>query len=267
MNTIIKLSILLCALSFQTLAQSGIATYKTAATVKFDGDSSLSHRQQASMQMQLREALQREYELKFNGVESSYKQIQSLDKKTVAQESGVMVKVAGGSSLVYKDTKKKRYMQDADLFGKAFLIDDELEPLDWEITGEKKQIGKYECQQAKYSREARMMQVDSESGETKEVVSQVDVIAWFTMDIPVNQGPDDFWGLPGLILEVNDGNATIICSKIRLNPREDIIIEKPKGGKSISREKFNELQEEKLQEMMQQYNGNGEERRVIRIGG
>ncbi|SMD33261.1 GLPGLI family protein [Reichenbachiella faecimaris] len=258
---------MLCALSFQGLAQSGIATYKTAASVNFSGDSTLSHGQQAAMQMQLRQALQREYELKFNGSESSYKQIQSLDKKEVAQASDVMVRVAGGSSLTYKDTKKKRYLQNADLFGKPFLIDDELEALDWEITGEKKQIGKYECQQARYTREARMMQVDTENGQPKEVVTQVEVTAWFTMDIPVNHGPDDFWGLPGLILEVNNGNSTIICSKILLNPQEKVVIEKPKGGKSITTEKFNELQEEKLQEMMQQYNGNGEERRVIRIGG
>lgn len=258
---------MLCAFSIQGLAQSGIATYKTAATVNFEGDSTLSHGQQASMQMQLRRALQREYELKFNGAESSYKQIESLDKKAVAQESGVMVKVAGGSSLTYKDTKSKKFLQTADLFGKPFLIDDELESLDWEITGQKKQIGKYECQQAKYSTESRMMQVDSETGESEEVVSQIDVIAWFTMDIPINHGPDDFWGLPGLILEINNGNATIICSKITLNPQEAVVIEKPKGGKSITREEFNVLQEEKMQEMMQQYNGNGEERRVIRVGG
>jgi len=267
MRTNLKLLIVLCTLQFQGFAQTGVATYKTAATMKFGGDSTLSHGQQASIQKQLSQALQQEYELTFNGSESSYKQIQSLDKKQVIQEGGMMVRVAGGSSLTYKDTKKKRYLQNADLFGKPFLIDDKLETLNWEMTGEKKQIGKYECQQAKYTREARMMQVDTESGEPKEVVTQVEVIAWFTTDIPVNHGPDDFWGLPGLILEVNNGNATIICTKIILNPQEAVVIEKPKGGKSIRNEEFTKLQEEKLQEMMQQFNGNGEERRIIRVGG
>ena len=40
------------------------------------------------------------------------------------------------------------------------------------------------------------------------------VEAWYTLDIPVSHGPGEFWGLPGLILEVSAGNTTMLCSKI-----------------------------------------------------
>lgn len=251
----------------QSKALQGIAIYKTAMAMEFEGDDQMSEVEQAAIQQQLSKAMQREYTLSFNGTESNYKENEALDKKEVAQSGDVMIKVASGSSLAYKDTKKKRYLEDADLFGKSFLIDDQLEILDWEITGEKKQIGRYECQQAKYTREARMMEVDSENGEPTEVVRNVDVVAWFTTEIPVNHGPDDFWGLPGLILEVSNGSQTIICTKVTLNPEKPVEIKLPKGGKSITREKFAELREEKMKEMMQQFQGNDGERRVIRVGG
>lgn len=272
MRTLSKLLFLVALLGQQVgYAQKdglqGIATYKTAATVKIPGDSTMSHIDQAMIQAQVRQAMQREYTLSFNNHESNYKQVESLDKQQAAQASGVMVRVANRSSLTYRNTKKKRYLEDADLFGKPFLVDDELEPRDWKITGKTKQIGKYECRQATYMSESRMMEVDSENGEPKEITRQVEVSAWFTMDIPVNHGPDDFWGLPGLILEVNSGNFTIICTKVVLNPKEPVEIKVPKGGKSISKDEFAKLRDEKLQEMMQQYNGNGAQRRIMRVGG
>ncbi|MEO9802950.1 MAG: GLPGLI family protein [Reichenbachiella sp.] len=273
MQTLSKLLFLLFALLYQQVgfAQKGvlqgIATYKTAAMINLGGDSTMSPTQQEMIQQQVRKAMQREYTLSFKNHESNYKQVESLDRQEAAQAGGVMVRVANSSSLTYKNTKKKRYLEGADLFGKPFLIDDELESRDWAMTGKTKQIGKYECQQATYMTESRMLEVDSESGEPKEIIRQVEVSAWFTMDIPVNHGPDDFWGLPGLILEVNSGNFTIICTKVVLNPQEAVEIKVPKGGKPISRAEFAKLREEKMKEMQQQYNGNGPQRRMIRVGG
>jgi GLPGLI family protein len=37
------------------------------------------------------------------------------------------------------------------------------------------------------------------------------VTAWHTPDIPLPHGPGDYWGLPDLILEVNDGKP-VSCS-------------------------------------------------------
>ena len=42
-----------------------------------------------------------------------------------------------------------------------------------------------------------------------EVPKEILVTAWYTPQIPVNQGPGEYWGLPGLILEVHDDQNLI----------------------------------------------------------
>lgn len=59
--------------------------------------------------------------------------------------------------------------------------------------------------------------------------------------------------MPGLILEVNDGESVILCSKIILNSRDVVEIKQPKNGVKISREKFIEVEKEKMQEIKERY--------------
>ena len=47
-------------------------------------------------------------------------------------------------------------------------------------------------------------------------------IAWFSPLIPVNFGPKEYIGLPGLVLEVEMAGSTITATKIILNPIEEI---------------------------------------------
>ena len=64
------------------------------------------------------------------------------------------------------------------------------------------------------------------------------VTAWYTPQIPVSQGPGEYWGLPGLILEVNAGTTTVLCTEITLNPNEKVTIKKPSKGKKVTRDEF-----------------------------
>ncbi|MBL4664220.1 MAG: GLPGLI family protein [Flavobacteriaceae bacterium] len=100
----------------------------------------------------------------------------------------------------------------------------------------------------------------------------VTVTAWYTPQIPVKNGPSQYNGLPGLILELNDGDLTILCSKVVLNPKSGLDIKEPKGGKVVTQEKFDQIMEKKMQEMEEQFKSDG--RRggdgssfEIRIGG
>ncbi|HEU4495991.1 MAG TPA: GLPGLI family protein, partial [Flavobacterium sp.] len=58
-----------------------------------------------------------------------------------------------------------------------------------------------------------------------------------------------YWGLPGLILEANDGNTTILCSKIILNPKEKIEIKKPNKGKKVNRKQYEEITSKMVERM------------------
>ena len=66
----------------------------------------------------------------------------------------------------------------------------------------------------------------------------VEIEAWYTLDIPVPHGPREYWGLPGLILQVSDGTMTYLCTKVVLNPEKGIRIKKPRRGKKITAEQF-----------------------------
>ena len=73
--------------------------------------------------------------------------------------------------------------------------------------------------------------------------------------------------MPGLILEINDGTTTIVCTEIVINPSEKIKIIEPEKGKVVTQEKYDKISEAKAKEMMERFkskNGNGIE---IRIGG
>ena len=67
--------------------------------------------------------------------------------------------------------------------------------------------------------------------------------AWFTTEIPLNFGPADYGGLPGLILDIKFQNVRIFCSKIVLNPKKAVIIKKPKKGKLITEKQLDSIGE------------------------
>ena len=96
------------------------------------------------------------------------------------------------------------------------------------------------------------------------------VSAWYTMDIPVGHGPGDYWGLPGLILEIDAGETKILCTKIVLNPEEKADISEPSKGKVVTQKEYDKIVEEKTKEMRERFqnerqkSGGGQH---IRIGG
>lgn len=265
-----KITLLLFAIACYGLGFAqfkGEATYKTAASMNVDFEGDMPGVDAEAIRKQIAQQMQREYTLTFNTHESSYKRVEELDQNSSVSGGGVQIRMTGGEGITYRNTKTKVHKESEDLFGKEFLIVDEPETRDWKILNEFKQIGQYECQKAVFESTTRQMSVDSENGnEVVEKIDTIQVVAWFAPSIPVSHGPDSYWGLPGLILEVKNGNFSILCTKVVMNSDEIGAIEIPKKGKKISRADFDELREEKLEEMMNQYQGEGN-RTMIRIGG
>lgn len=67
------------------------------------------------------------------------------------------------------------------------------------------------------------------------------IVACYSPEISISLGPKSFFGLPGLILELDDGNFTFTARKIEINPIRQIEINKPKEGKEVSAKEFKEL--------------------------
>lgn len=245
----------------------GIVYYESKTTVDMSGfgGEGLSDERRKQMVDRMKSALEKTYVLTFNQSESIYKE---EEKKTEpSRGGGFRISIMGGGAAVngpqYKSVKNKLLLQEQDFFGKQFLIKDSLQKLNWKMQGETKQIGDYMCFKATATKTIDVQNVpsfrrSSDEDETDDETSkEVEVVAWYTMQIPINQGPDDYWGLPGLILEINADKTTIMCSKIILNPAEKEVITKPSKGKEISKKEYDAIVNKKMEEMRNSYRNNG----------
>jgi len=238
---------------------SGRVNYKMAASIKISMDSTqMAPDVMRNLLKQLKKQMEHEYTLSFTQSESNWKQIESLGSgPATASSSGAQIMIQTGSEgrLLYKNVGEQFYLEEEDLMGKSFLVMDSLRVYDWELTGNTKKIGEYEVQEAKYSRiiDSKSFSMGMEEMElTKDTIN---VTAWFAPQIPVSHGPADFWGLPGLILELQKEGRTYIADRIVLNPTDPVTIEVPKKGQKISSEEYSTLADEKMKDMMKRYNG------------
>ena len=153
--------------------------------------------------------------------------------------------------------------------GKRFLIKDELKNIEWELLSETKNIGNYTCYKATFSKEVDKTKMTIVDGKMKEVKEKdtLTTTAWYTLQIPVSNGPKNYQGLPGLILEINNGTTTMVCTKVVLNPSEKNVIEAPEKGKIVSQKEFSKIREEKTKEMIERFRSKDGKGIQINIGG
>ena len=264
----------------------GQATYQSKTSVNMDqwGGDKMSPEQKKMIAERMKGMFEKTYELSFNKTASVYKEEEKLSApgQGAGRWGGMMSSFTPGKQ--YKNIKEQLILQDQEFFGKQFLIKDSLPKLSWKMESETKQIGQYMCFKATAIkkvddldwRSMRRGKPKSNNGKRKdtlktdkkslndiEVPKETIVTAWYTMQIPVSQGPGEYYGLPGLILEINADRTTILCTKIVLNPTEKKEIKAPSKGKEVSRKEYNEIVKKKMKEMRDMYGGrrgNGRER-------
>jgi len=277
-NLLTILSFVLMTSTITAQKFQGKATYKThrKMDMKLAGPqfSSMSAEKKAQMNAMMMKQFQKTFTLTFNASQSIYKEDKSLKTPSVAPSSGMNIMVmgsGGGSDVLYKNIKDDTFINKTEIMGKRFLIKDKLPRFDWKLTGETKNIGVYTCYKATYTRQEDQTNMSVEDGKVKESTKKVDVVttAWYTPKIAVSNGPGDYTGLPGLILEIKEGNQTIVCSEIIMNPKEKIVIEKPRKGKVVTQDQYSKIMDKKMKDQMEHFksrrgNGNNVE---IRIGG
>ena len=255
---------------------------KTSVDMEGWGGRQMSEDQKKQIADRMRSMFEKTYILNFDREASTYKEEEVLEAP--GRQGGFG---RWGSSfsagLQYKNIKSQQFLQDQEFFGKQFLISDSLAKINWKLGTETKQIGQYLCMKATATKpidefDWRSMRRKPKSKETKEsevkkdstsntvtedieIPKETQVTAWYTPQIPVSQGPGDFWGLPGLILEVNTDKTTILCSKIIMNPQEKVQIKAPEKGTVVSRKEYNETVKKKMEEMRSMYGGRRNNRR------
>ncbi|MDR1054543.1 MAG: GLPGLI family protein [Prevotellaceae bacterium] len=133
----------------------------------------------------------------------------------------------------YKNQEDKLLLSQAKIDGKDYLIEGTFTEFDWKIGTEKKEISGYQCIRA-----------------TTKTPKGGDVIAWYTPDIAINDGPLNYWGLPGLILYLELSKGTFVYSCTSIEQVNDMPEIKPlEGGEKISSTDYSKMVAEKMQKL------------------
>ena len=251
---------------------SGQAIYQSSNGIQLSFHStSMSPQEMQRLKADLARQMQKSYVLDFNSKESLWHQMESLDSGPAKASSGGMDMVISSGSAkdkLYRNLEDGLYRNSEELMGKRFLIIDSLPKYEWKISNETKKIGEYTVRKAIYTRIAESKRFATGMEEMEVVQDTTQIEAWFSMDIPVAHGPIQYFGLPGLILELKADGRPFICSEIKMNYKEGITIEVPNQGKKVNDAEYKAISDEKFKEMMQRYQGHGEGSNIeIVIGG
>jgi GLPGLI family protein len=286
-----KITFLLIALCGITALHAqdfqGMAVYESKTSVpdmgqiKGPGGREITPEMRKQFEERMKKALERTFVLNFDKASSIYKEEEKLDAPGENGGMRMMANFMGGGGKHYKNVKEKKFALEKEVFGKEFLISDSLPAIAWKMEAETKKIGNYTCYKATAlvpasqsdfrnmrpkSAEKLKAEEDAKKAagtptteaekrtnfmDQMEMAKEVTITAWYAPEIPVNQGPENYWGLPGLILEVSDGRTTILCSKVVLNAKEKVEIKAPTKGKKVTQAEFDDTVTKKMEEMRQ----------------
>jgi GLPGLI family protein len=302
----IIISVVFLVISFlglQAQEFQGMAVYQSKTStedmkMRLSGNKNLTPEMQKSIEERMKKMFEKTFILNFNKTASIYKEEEKLDAPSQGGSGGGMrmwSSISGSGGTYYKNVKEKSYTVDKEFMGKEFLIKDSLPNLKWKMESETRLIGGYNCFKATAIRPIsktdfrnfRPKPDDKNSNTNKDngvnpsdsnkktnfmdemnIPKEVVVTAWYTPEVPVNQGPENYWGLPGLILEINDGKTVILCSKIILNAKEKADIKASTKGKIVSQAEYDAIMIKKMDEFREMNRARGGSSGMqIRMGG
>lgn len=275
----------------------GMAVYETKTSTaefkrRFEGNRDITPEMRANIEERMKKMFEKTYILRFDKWTSTYKEEEKLE--TPGQGGGgggfrMMSNMMGAGGTYFKNIKARQFAVDREFMSKEFLIQDSLPKLQWKLEQETREIGGYTCYKAtavkavskadfrnfrmrnrkegdKKEGDASDKKEEAAKPETEkktnlmdeiEVPKEVIITAWYAPDIPVSQGPEGYWGLPGLILEVSDGRTVILCSKLVLNPKDKAPITAPTKGKVVNQQEYDDIVVKKMEEWREMNGGPG----------
>ncbi|MEP6673541.1 MAG: GLPGLI family protein [Ferruginibacter sp.] len=171
------------------------------------------------------------YELQFADSQTLFKAAEEEPDMTQQNNGGVVMRFGGAENEYYRNFSKKWAVEKRDLMEDSYLVEDSIHSLVWKLEdAETKTILGYPCKKASGK---------SERGN--------DIVAWYTEEIPLSGGPDQFNGLPGMILCIDANKGEIVFTATVINKKVDAKkIKAPAKGKKISSADFAKKQKELL---------------------
>lgn len=212
--------------------KSGTITYKAYHAVVNKVDSTKVDPEAYQVAMDMLKSLEKlEFSLTYN---SKYSKFNLIDKLETETSFGMdMAKKLHGSKEFYYDFSEKYFIKKND--NSLVKLNNSYE---WNVTSESKDINGFLCYKAMCD-----YKFISRKGE---IIKSA--IAWFCPKIPVNIAPENFNGLPGLVLELNTGSIVYIAKDINFTD-EEIKIKFP-TGKIITEQENSAIAKAKLEEIL-----------------
>ena len=237
-------------------AQSLIITYKEETSVRdavrnvdlSNVPAEFRATVQAQLATQSRQPMVHTMRLLYRNGESLYEPVETQNQSTTPPPTGggnVMVMGSMGNrgtpTIVYKNHTTRELIEQETIVDRTFLIVSSFVDWSWELQDEEQIINGYKARKA--TRTTKTVNANN----TGDTINSV-ITAWYSLDIPISDGPGMFYGLPGLIVKLEIGPRTITIDKIEEMPARQRL-RKPSRGRKVTREEFNEIRRRRLEEM------------------
>lgn len=173
-----------------------------------------------------------DFTLTFNSDIAVYKENETMGNDLDNSTSKELAKILSGySGPTYYNFQDKRITFKKDIAGNIFLVTKQFSDYNWKLTKEKLIINNLTCYKAK-----TVITKEGRNGKIQALIT-----AWYTTDISISAGPDGYAGLPGLIIQIEDGKFITVLDKIEFEKNKTLKIQYPKKGQKISENDFNAL--------------------------
>lgn len=222
-------------------------------------------------------------ELLFNGAQSLYKNLPEEQDQmpTGSMEGGggrMFMRMGGGgpNDETFRDYENEKMVESRELGPKKYLIEDSLRTMKWKLEQDTMTINGKLCYKAttnmpapnrgsfRTTTTANGQQVsDSTRNRPQTPPQPMQVVAWYCPDYETQAGPENFFGLPGLIMKVDVDNGFMVTTAQTIGELDKQVVKAPTTGKKITREEYRKMMEQQFQGMRPPGGGGGGQRMMI----
>lgn len=204
------------------LKQLGKSTHNFYYKVSFSADKNSSHKKEAIGLLQIGENVSKFFDFNQLKQDSIFQKYEHKEVLNAGEVEEILNMRAAWSNEIVKFTEKLTVQ---DKFRDLYQYEEVNPTFNWKLENGSKQILNYDCKKATLQYGGRMY------------------TAWYTEEIPINNGPYKFGGLPGLILEIHDSNNDFHFEAIAVDQKPlPLYLRNDKKIFLVSKEKFRSVQ-------------------------
>jgi GLPGLI family protein len=132
--------------------------------------------------------------------------------------------VKSGQKIYFKDFESDNFYTQYQMHDEVILIEDKLTKYKWKLESEVKTIDNIKCKKA--------TTLDNKGRK---------VTVWYTDKFGINNGPGDYYGLPGLVVYAEGGTFSYKLSKVNFSDKEVELLKPDENAKKITPEEYAKL--------------------------